>query len=109
MDFWLKWHKLILAKKPDITIQVETFAEEIYSFLKDKTQCKNNVKLDTTVSDLNTGTRREVTGRPSEAEEMNFFVKKMLPKVNKPLLTEVVKMGNKFGYEFPEEVVIRCK
>ena len=40
---------------------------------------------------------------------MQIFVKKMLPKVNKPLLTEVVKMGNKFGYEFPEEVVIRCK
>ena len=108
LDFWLKWHKLILAKKPDITIQVEKFDKEIYAFLKDKTQCNNTAKLDTTVQH-NTGSRRETSGRPSEDKEMQIIVKKMLPKVNKPLLTEVVKMGNKFGYEFPEEVVIRCK
>ena len=108
LDFWLKWHKLILAKKPDITIQVEKFDKEIYAFLKDKTQCKNTVKLDTTVQH-NTGSRRETSGRPSEHKEMQIFVKKMLPKVNKPLLREVVKLGHQFGYIFPEEVVIRCK
>ena len=42
-------------------------------------------------------------------KEMQIFVKKMLPKVNKPLLREVVKLGHQFGYIFPEEVVIRCK
>ena len=118
LDFWLKWHRLILAKKPDITIQVETFAEEIYAFLKDKTQCLNKTKLDgrdspeihlTTVQQLNTGSRRESSNRPSGDKEMQIFVKELLPKVNKPLLREVVKMGNKFGYTFPKEVVIRCK
>ena len=94
LDFWLKWHRLILAKKPDITIQVETFAEEIYSFLKDKTQCKNNVKLDTTVSDLNTGTRREVTERKSHEEETQIFIDELLPSINTGLLKEVVKLGH---------------
>jgi hypothetical protein len=108
LDFWVKWHQLILEKKPDITIQVEKFQNEIYDFLKDKTQCKNTAKLDTSVQH-NTGSRRKSMGRPSEDEEMQIFVREMLPKVNKPLLQEVVKLGQKFGYEFPEQVVLKCK
>jgi len=108
LDFWVKWHKMILLKKPDITIKVENFKDEIYKFVKDKTQCKNNADLDTSVQH-NTGSRRKTMGRPTENKEMEIFIREMLPKINIQLLQEVVKLGNKFGYEFPNEVVLKCK
>ena len=108
LDFWVKWHKIILKKKPDITIQVEQFQEKVYHFIKDKTQCKSGASLDTSIQH-NTGSRRKALGRPSEDEEMKIFIREMLPKINIPLLKEVVTLGKKFGYEFPQQVVLKCK
>ena len=108
LDFWYKWHKLILSKKPDITIQIEKFDKEIYDFIKDKTPCNKNFSIDKS-NHLDTGSRKSLPGRKSHEEETRTFIDEILPSINIPLLKEVVKLGHQFGYIFPEEVVIRCK
>tara|TARA_R110000751_G_C13685541_1_gene471735 strand:+ start:107 stop:934 length:828 start_codon:yes stop_codon:yes gene_type:complete len=107
LDFWYKWHKLILSKKPDITIQIEKVDNEIYDFLKDKMTMKQTVSgVDITNK---TGSRKSLPGRKSQEEETQIFIDDILPSINILLLKEVVKLGHQFGYTFPEEVAIRCK
>jgi len=108
LDFWYKWHKLILSKKPDITIQIENFDKEIYDFIKDKTPCNETFSIDKS-NHHHTGSRKSLFGRKSHEEETQIFIDEILPSINTLLLKEVVKLGHQFGYTFPEEVVIRCK
>jgi hypothetical protein len=108
LDFWYKWHVLILSKKPDITIQIENFDKEIYDFIKDKTPCNETFSIDKS-NHLDTGSRKSLPGRKSHEEETQIFIDEILPSINTLLLKEVVKLGHQFGYTFPEEVVIRCK
>lgn len=108
LDFWYRWHKLILSKKPDITIQIEKFDKKIYDFIKDKTPCNKNFSIDKS-NHLDTGSRKSLPGRKSHEEETQIFIDEILPSINICLLKEVVKLGHQFGYTFPEEVVIRCK
>ena len=108
LDFWYKWHVLILSKKPDITIQIENFDKEIYDFIKDKTPCNETFSIDKS-NHLDTGSRKSLPGRKSHEEETQIFIDEILPSINTSLLKEVVKLGHQFGYTFPEEVVIRCK
>lgn len=108
LDFWYKWHKLILSKKPDITIQIENFDKEIYDFIKDKIPCNETFSIDKS-NDQHTGSRKSLPGRQSQEEEIQTFIDETLPSINTLLLKEVVKLGHQFGYTFPEEVVIRCK